>query len=359
MSKEVQGTDKKRTARELKGRERADSLSILDYVRGGDKEKEKEHNKRKQEERERLADKIFKKSNMMNRTLSGLKQTGEEREITNEEGTLMGMLRELKIEMVGLRNEIKEIKENWKLRVDRIEKKLMEMEERMKEMERRRGEARVAKVNAQERVLEFRIGDRVDSDYLPLTLLPEKEENTRQIEGWTEEEKEEQNMSKKIICGTEIEVRNEAMEVRDMGTEEINKKQVQDTERELQEEEIVRAVRNMKLGKTAGVDEIPMEAWRYGGAAIRRSLTDLLKLIWKEVQREREKDMAIGKDKIFAIFVDLKAAFDNVDRGILLKTMEEKGVERSLINKIKEIYKKDEGDNKDEEWVHKVLRRKV
>lgn len=47
--------------------------------------------------------------------------------------------------------------------------------------------------------------------------------------------------------------------------------------------------------------------------------------------------MATGKNKIFAIFVDLKAAFDNVDRGILWKTMEEKGVEYSLMNKIKEI----------------------
>lgn len=56
-------------------------------------------------------------------------------------------------------------------------------------------------------------------------------------------------------------------------------------------------------------------------------------------QREKEKGMAIGKDKIFTIFVDLKAAFDNVDRGILWKAMEEKGVEYSLMNKIKEIYK--------------------
>ncbi|XP_024872525.1 intracellular protein transport protein USO1-like [Temnothorax curvispinosus] len=56
---------------------------------------------------------------------------------------------------------------------------------------------------AQERVLEFRIGDRVDSDHLPLNLLLEEEENTRQMEGCTEEEKEERNMSKKIIVWNE------------------------------------------------------------------------------------------------------------------------------------------------------------
>lgn len=155
MSEEVQGIGKKRPARELKGRERADSLSILDYVRGGEKEKGKEHNKKKREERERLADEIFKKSNMMDRTPPSLKQTGEEGELKNEEKTLMGMLRELKVEMigvreikeelVGLRNEIKEIKENWELRVERVERRLVEMEERMKEMERQRGEFGVAK----------------------------------------------------------------------------------------------------------------------------------------------------------------------------------------------------------------------
>lgn len=48
MSEEMQSTGKEKTARELKGRERADSLSILDYVRVGEKEKQKEYNKRKE-----------------------------------------------------------------------------------------------------------------------------------------------------------------------------------------------------------------------------------------------------------------------------------------------------------------------
>ncbi|XP_024872374.1 uncharacterized protein LOC112454952 [Temnothorax curvispinosus] len=85
-----------------------------------------------------------------------------------------------------------------------------------------------------------------------------------------------------LLGGTEMVGREEALEMRAMGTEERNEEQVQDTDRELQEEEIVRAVRNMKLGKAAGVDGIPMEAWLYGGAAVRGGLIDLLKLIWKE-----------------------------------------------------------------------------
>lgn len=39
------------------------------------------------------------------------------------------------------------------------------------------------------------------------------------------------------------------------------------------------------------------------------------------------------------MFVDLKAAFDNVDRVKLWKIMEEKGVEQGLMERIKKIYK--------------------
>jgi len=33
----------------------------------------------------------------------------------------------------------------------------------------------------------------------------------------------------------------------------------------------------IKLGKAAGIDGIPMEAWKYGGTAVRSGLMDLLK----------------------------------------------------------------------------------
>ncbi|XP_071648471.1 uncharacterized protein [Temnothorax longispinosus] len=71
-----------------------------------------------------------------------------------------------------------------------------------------------------------------------------------------------------------------------------------------------------------------------------RSTMDNIFILNHIVQREKEKGSATGKDKIFTMFVDLRAAFDNVDRGILWKIiMEEKRVDRSLINRIKEIYK--------------------
>lgn len=52
MSEGEENKSKKKTARAQKGRERADSLSILDYLLVGDKEKEKENSKRKREEGE-------------------------------------------------------------------------------------------------------------------------------------------------------------------------------------------------------------------------------------------------------------------------------------------------------------------
>jgi len=41
---------------------------------------------------------------------------------------------------------------------------------------------------------------------------------------------------------------------------------------------------------------------------------------------------------VYGFFVDLKAAFDKVDRKILWKAMEEKGIRRGLIERVKKIY---------------------
>lgn len=53
-------------------------------------------------------------------------------------------------------------------------------------------------------------------------------------------------------------------------------------EAELEEEEIRRVVKNMKKKKAAGVDGIPMEAWKYVGARVWRKFVELMKRIWKE-----------------------------------------------------------------------------
>lgn len=66
-------------------------------------------------------------------------------------------------------------------------------------------------------------------------------------------------------------------------------------EKELEEEEIYAAVRKMKLKKAAGIDGIPMEAWRFGGEAIKKGFLDLIKRIWKDesIPAEQRKSIIV------------------------------------------------------------------
>lgn len=52
-------------------------------------------------------------------------------------------------------------------------------------------------------------------------------------------------------------------------------------------------------------------------------------LVNKQLNRE--------KGKLVAIFVDLRAAFDSVDREILWKTMRERGIREGLVRRYKDI----------------------
>ena len=68
-----------------------------------------------------------------------------------------------------------------------------------------------------------------------------------------------------------------------------------------------------------------------------RAIIDNIFVLNHLVQRERIKDK--GDKKVYAVFVDWEAAFDNVDREKLWDIMEDKGVDEGLIKRIKEIYK--------------------
>ncbi|XP_029054322.1 uncharacterized protein LOC114881649 [Osmia bicornis bicornis] len=52
-------------------------------------------------------------------------------------------------------------------------------------------------------------------------------------------------------------------------------------------------------------------------------------LVNRQIMRE--------KGKVIACFIDLKAAFDSVDRGVLMEILKEKGVRRGLRERIKEV----------------------
>lgn len=63
-----------------------------------------------------------------------------------------------------------------------------------------------------------------------------------------------------------------------MMEEEIDDKKIED----INEEEIYAAVRKMKTKKAAGLDDIPMEAWLFGSEAVKHSLVEFFKKVWKE-----------------------------------------------------------------------------
>lgn len=73
--------------------------------------------------------------------------------------------------------------------------------------------------------------------------------------------------------------------------EEGSKKTVNDIEEEnhgekVRDEEIIKAIKNMKM-KKADMDRIPMETWMYGGEAVKKNLTDNKKNAGKKKDTRR------------------------------------------------------------------------
>ncbi|XP_011171244.1 uncharacterized protein LOC105203975 [Solenopsis invicta] len=61
----------------------------------------------------------------------------------------------------------------------------------------------------------------------------------------------------------------------------VNIMEEEQGEEELQEAEITKALNKMKKRKAAGIDGIPMEAWKYGGKSLWKRMKNLRKQIWK------------------------------------------------------------------------------
>lgn len=51
----------------------------------------------------------------------------------------------------------------------------------------------------------------------------------------------------------------------------------------------------------------------------------------------RQLDRKVALDRIVALFVDLKAAFDSLDRGILIKAMRERGIRKGRIERVVKV----------------------
>lgn len=68
-----------------------------------------------------------------------------------------------------------------------------------------------------------------------------------------------------------------------------------------------------------------------------RSTMDNIFILNHLVQRSKLREDR--KEKVYALFVDLKAAFDKVDREILIDLLKEKGINKKIIENIEMIYR--------------------
>ncbi|XP_011641707.1 cilia- and flagella-associated protein 251-like [Pogonomyrmex barbatus] len=198
----------------------------------------------------------------------------------------------------------------------------------------------------------------------------------------------EEKKRKKLLGGEEVEEERES--------ERGKIKEEKQVERELKTEEIAEAVKKLKKGKAAGIDGIPMEAWKYGGGKVKRRLADLLTCIWKgggipedwrksviatiykkgdtekmenyrgisllctaykicaEVLRKRLKDEVehgtLVPESQGGFRKDLSSAFDNVNRKELWEILERKNINGTLIQRMKEIYEDTRAAIRTKEW---------
>ncbi|XP_029675198.1 uncharacterized protein LOC115242799 [Formica exsecta] len=143
-------------------------------------------------------------------------------------------------------------------------------------------------------------------------------------------------------------------------------------EREIEWEEINKIMSNLRLNKAMGLDDIPNEVWRYGGEDTRKWVWETCNKIYTSILAERlreeveekgiipenqtgfrkgrgvmdniyvlnylaQRQISREKKKLISVFIDLKTAFDSVDREVLVRALRERGVREGLIERIEEV----------------------
>ncbi|KAJ8351016.1 hypothetical protein AAFF_G00162180 [Aldrovandia affinis] len=113
--------------------------------------------------------------------------------------------------------------------------------------------------------------------------------------------------------------------------------------------EVEAAVRSLKKGKAAGVDNIPAELLQAGGEAIIDVLTIICNKIWQSGRSTTEQifNLRIICEKhlqhqqpLYHVFVDFKKAFDRVWHAALWATMRKYNISPNLVSIIQNLYDK-------------------
>ena len=96
-------------------------------------------------------------------------------------------------------------------------------------------------------------------------------------------------------------------------------------------EEVIKATNQLKCGKAAGVDGIPPEIWKYGGAALHSKLHDLFLCCWEQGKLPQDLRDAI----IITLYKNKGEKSDCTNyRGITLLSVAGKILARVLLNRL-------------------------
>jgi len=134
-----------------------------------------------------------------------------------------------------------------------------------------------------------------------------------------------------LLDGTELED--------EMEDEEEDKAIGWQEREEIEEKEIKRCIKKLKIKKAAGIDGIPMEAWKYASEGLKRRLWDLLKIIWRKgtIPRDWRKSIIVslykrgereevGNYRSISLLCLAYKIYAEILRNKLEKMVEEKGL---------------------------------
>ncbi|XP_063924619.1 uncharacterized protein LOC135138568 [Zophobas morio] len=132
---------------------------------------------------------------------------------------------------------------------------------------------------------------------------------------------------------------------------------------EITEDEIGRQIESLKSGKAPGGGGIQNEAWMFGTEGLKERIWEvgqksdvknyrgitLLNTAYKiypiilDERLRKEMEARVGREmrkeggRMYALFIDLKAAFDSVNREKMWEFLRRKGVDAYLVTKMEEI----------------------
>ncbi|KAH0818181.1 hypothetical protein GEV33_004610 [Tenebrio molitor] len=204
---------------------------------------------------------------------------------------------------------------------------------------------------AWDEIEEFKVGERVESDHMPLEVRTKGREKERSIKDvkrkivkniWTEEGKEKYRARLREAKYEEEEINEKVRELSENGREASSKKETKKLKK-----------RKSNEGR---VQESTQEEWKegiichiykkgekdtasnYRGITLLNTAYKVYAMMVEERLMKEMNERGALPDGQAGFRKDLKAAFDNVERDLLWEYLRKKGINEHLVTKIEEIY---------------------